>query len=87
MQILPVALNDIWAMRQAVMYPRETYHLYNSTDDAAGIHHELYVNGELVSGISLFEKEHTVQFRKFAHQNNVAGRGLWNGVGWGGYNR
>ena len=62
-------------MRQAVMYPRETISFVVLEDDEAGQHWGLYVRNELVSIISLFEKNDSIQFRKFATKGNRQGKG------------
>ena len=62
-------------MRQAVMYPQEDISFVQLEDDNTGTHLGLYVTGELVSVISLFEKQNAVQFRKFATKNDKQGMG------------
>lgn len=64
--IRKIPLEDVWNMRQAVMYPGETIDFVKLDNDDAGIHLGLFNNYELVSVISLFEDGDSVQFRKFA---------------------
>jgi phosphoribosylformimino-5-aminoimidazole carboxamide ribotide isomerase len=75
MHIKEVALDEVWAMRQAVMYPQESLAFVQLPDDDAGTHLGLYTGDELVSVISLFEKQNSIQFRKFATKTNRQGRG------------
>ena len=75
MHIQLVGLDDIWAMRQSVMYPHESLQFVQLEDDERGLHWGLYLEGELVSVISVFEKQGSVQFRKFATKTNMQGKG------------
>lgn len=75
MHIQLVGLDDIWAMRQSVMYPHESLQFVQLEDDERGVHWGLYLEGELVSVISIFEKQGSVQFRKFATKTNMQGKG------------
>jgi len=75
MDIKQVPLSDVWAMRQSVMYPQESISFVQLEDDNTGTHLGLYDQGELVSVISLFEKNRSVQFRKFATKTNKQGLG------------
>jgi phosphoribosylformimino-5-aminoimidazole carboxamide ribotide isomerase len=62
-------------MRQAVMYPQENISFVQLDDDDAGQHWGLYLADELVSVISLFDKEGSIQFRKFATKTDRQGKG------------
>ena len=75
MDIREVPLEDIWSIRQSVMYPDETVEFVKLEDDETGIHLGLYVEEQLVSVISLFEKPDEIQFRKFATVTARQGRG------------
>lgn len=75
MQIQTVNLNDVWQMRQSVMYPHESFSFVQLDDDNTGLHWGLYETGELISVISLFEKNGSVQFRKFATKTAMQGKG------------
>src|SRR5688500_9592434 len=75
MSIQPVSLNEVWAMRQTVMYPHESIDFVKLEDDDQGMHLGLYDYGELVSVVSVFEKEGSVQFRKVATKTNWQGKG------------
>ena len=76
MAIQPVSLNEVWAMRQAVMYPQESISFVQLEDDEKGLHWGLYDSGELVSVISVFDRNGSVQFRKFATRTNWQGKGF-----------
>jgi len=54
------------AMRQEVMYPGETIDFVKLEDDKSGKHWGLYVEDQIVSVISVFERNRVIQFRKFA---------------------
>ena len=75
MQIRKVPLEDVWRIRQVVMYPQETLDFVKLQDDDKGMHLGLYVENKLVSVISIFEEGDEVQFRKFATETNTQGRG------------
>lgn len=75
MEIKPVPLPDVWRMRQTVMYPAETLDFVKLEEDEAGLHWGVYINGELVSVISVFEEWGRVQFRKFATRADQQGKG------------
>ena len=75
MEIKPVPLADIWAMRQTVMYPQESLEFVKLPDDEAGLHWGVYVRDELVSVVSVFEQYGQVQFRKFATVAHLQGKG------------
>lgn len=75
MEIKAVPLADVWRMRQAVMYPAESLDFVKLEEDAAGLHLGVYINGELVSVISVFEDHGRVQFRKFATRTDQQGKG------------
>lgn len=75
MHIQQVGLDDVWAMRQSVMYPHESLSFVQLEDDERGVHWGLYLDGELVSVISVFEKQGSVQFRKFATKTYMQGKG------------
>ena len=63
-------------MRQAVMYPQESISFVQLEDDETGLHWGLYAEGELVSVISLFDRDNSVQFRKFATRTDRQGKGF-----------
>lgn len=75
MQIREVPLEDVWRIRQVVMYPQESLDFVKLEDDDKGMHLGLYVENKLVSVISVFEEGGEVQFRKFATETHMQGRG------------
>ena len=75
MLIKEVPIEEIWHIRQQVMYPKETLEFVRLEDDAIGTHLGLYQDDRLLSVISLFERDGVVQFRKFATITNEQGKG------------
>ncbi len=73
--IRKVALDEIWKMRQQVMYPAENLDFVRLDDDATGLHWGLYINEDLVSVISVFHRGNEIQFRKFATLPAEQGKG------------
>ncbi|HRO69655.1 MAG TPA: GNAT family N-acetyltransferase, partial [Chitinophagaceae bacterium] len=73
--IRKVALDEIWKMRQQVMYPAENLDFVRLDDDATGLHWGLYKNEDLVSVISVFHRKNEIQFRKFATLPAEQGKG------------
>lgn len=73
--IKPVPLDEIWRMRQLVMYPGENLDFVKLDDDAIGLHWGVYKGDRLLSVISVFERENEVQFRKFATLPAEQGKG------------
>lgn len=73
--IRKVALDEIWKMRQQVMYPAENLDFVRLDDDATGLHWGLYKNEDLVSVISVFHRGNEIQFRKFATLPAEQGKG------------
>ncbi len=65
-----------WKIRQEVLYPEEPISSVQLPEDKEGLHFGLYEGRTLISVISLFEKEHSLQFRKFATLNEYQGKGL-----------
>jgi phosphoribosylformimino-5-aminoimidazole carboxamide ribotide isomerase len=70
-----VRLEDIWRIRREVMYPDETIAFVQLEEDEKGIHLGLYESGEIVSVISLFPQNDSLQFRKFATLTAKQGKG------------
>ena len=75
MLIKEVPIEEIWHIRQQVMYPKETLEFVRLEDDAIGTHLGLYQDDRLLSVISLFERDGVIQFRKFATITNEQGKG------------
>jgi phosphoribosylformimino-5-aminoimidazole carboxamide ribotide isomerase len=73
--IKDVPLPDVWALRQAVMYPAETLEFVKLEADTGGQHWGLYKEGILVSVMSVFVEGSALQFRKFATVTAQQGKG------------
>ena len=73
--IRKVPLDEIWKMRQVVMYPTESLDFVRLDDDATGLHWGLYKDEDLISVISVFDRGSEVQFRKFATIPAEQGKG------------
>ena len=74
--IREVPIEQVWQMRQVVMYPAEPIDFVKLENDPVGIHLGLYEDEVLVSVISLFEDDGSVQFRKFATAVSRQNRGF-----------
>ena len=74
-QIRETPIEDVWCMRQKVMYPGETIDFVKLENDDKGIHLGLYSGNILVSVISVFEEGKEIQFRKFATETAMQGKG------------
>src|SRR5688500_7022036 len=68
-------IEDVCHMRQKAMYPHEAIDFVKLENDDKGLHLGLYVADALVSVISVFEEENEVQFRKFATETAMQGKG------------
>ena len=74
-QIRETPIEDVWHMRQKIMYPGETIDFVKLENDDIGMHLGLYVANKLVSVISVLEEGDEVQFRKFATEMAMQGKG------------
>lgn len=68
-------IEGVWHMRQKVMYPNEIIDFVKLENDDKGLHLGLYIADTLVSVISVFEEGDDVQFRKFATEIAMQGKG------------
>lgn len=75
MQIKEVSLEQVWQMRREVMYPSFSIEQVKLENDAAGLHLGLYDADMLASVVSLFIEDQSMQFRKFATQTALQGKG------------
>src|SRR5687767_3081892 len=75
MDIRAVNLETIWQIRQQVMYPAEEISYVQLPEDNMGKHLGLFIQGRLVSVVSLFEQGKDLQFRKFATLGDEQGKG------------
>lgn len=65
-----------WPLRHEVMWPSMPFDFIKLPEDAEGKHFGLFIDSELVSIVSLFQKDTgTAQFRKFATKTNEQGKG------------
>lgn len=62
-------------IRQKVMWPHKPIDYVKLPNDENGKHYGLFLNGQIVSIISLFTENNEVQFRKFATLNEFQGLG------------
>lgn len=74
-EIKNVPLDTVWQMRQHVMYPAFSIDQVKLPDDETGVHLGIYVNGEVVSVVSVFITNGALQFRKFATSTACQGKG------------
>ncbi|MCC5938529.1 MAG: GNAT family N-acetyltransferase [Lunatimonas sp.] len=72
-----VNLDLVWSLRHQVMWPDRDLDYVRLDDDRDGSHWGLYLDGTVVSVVSVFANRKEVQFRKFAtleaHQGNGYG--------------
>lgn len=64
-----------WQIRRQVLYPDNEPDYSKLPDDDEGMHLGLFDNNTLISVVSLFKKEKTMQFRKFATLQQFQGKG------------
>jgi GNAT superfamily N-acetyltransferase len=64
-----------WPLRQVVMYPNWSIEEVQLANDFEGIHFGLFDNNVLISVVSTFIKEDSMQFRKFATLHSEQGKG------------
>lgn len=75
-QIKKIPYKDTLAIRHKVMWPNKPLEYVQLPNDANGSHFGLFIKGNLVAVISLFIKNDTVQFRKFATLQRFQGKGF-----------
>lgn len=64
-----------WKIRHGVMYPDLDFQLAILPDDDDGIHLGLFDDDVLITVVSLFRKENSMRFRKFATRLEYQGKG------------
>ena len=69
-------LDAVWQLRHDVLYPEKEVAFVHLKEDKNGLHFGISHAGRLVSAISVFEKDGTVQFRKLATDPSERGKGL-----------
>ncbi len=65
----------VWPVRHRVMYPGKNFDDIKLPQDASAVHLGLYEDDELVSVVSLFWENDTLQFRKFATLEKYQAKG------------
>lgn len=74
-KILEIPVNKVLEIRHTVMWPTKSIDYVRLSNDEKGRHFGLFINGELVSVISLFIDNSHAQFRKFATLEENQGKG------------
>lgn len=74
-KILEIPVNKVLEIRHTVMWPTKSIDYVRLSNDEEGRHFGLFINGELVSVISLFIDNSHAQFRKFATLEEHQGKG------------
>jgi len=75
-EIQKVNADDLMEIRHVVLWPDKPREFVKVPEDESGIHFGLYLNGALVSVISLFGDDQGIRFRKFATLPGFQGKGL-----------
>jgi len=65
-----------WRLRREVLYPDEPLHQMEMEEDNSGYHFGGFADNKLVAVISLFNKDDSFQFRKFAVTPEAQGQGI-----------
>lgn len=65
-----------WRMRQKVLYPAHKLYEMEMEEDNYGYHFGAFMDDELVGVVSLFQNGDDFQFRKFAVDESVQGKGI-----------
>lgn len=65
-----------WRMRQKVLYPAQKLYQMEMEEDNNGYHFGAFLDNELVGVVSLFQNGDDFQFRKFAVDETVQGKGI-----------
>ncbi|WP_109674010.1 GNAT family N-acetyltransferase [Dyadobacter jejuensis] len=75
-EIREVNADQVMDIRHSELWPDRPRDFVRIPDDALGVHFGLYIEGQLVSVISLFSAESSLRFRKFATLADFRRRGL-----------
>ena len=65
-----------WRLRQRVLYPAQKLYEMEMDEDNYGVHFGAFNDNELVAVVSLFQKGTDFQFRKFAVDEGMQGKGV-----------
>ena len=74
-EIKKILSEDVWPIRQEVMYPNDTLESIKLPKDNIGKHFGLFDEDGLASIVSVFVENKKLQFRKLATINNKQRRG------------
>ncbi|WP_229236227.1 GNAT family N-acetyltransferase [Emticicia sp. TH156] len=74
-ELKQIQAEDTRQLRHKVMWPDQHPDFVVLPNDAEGLHYGLLEDGKLVSVVSLFRDGHQAQFRKFATDTAMQGRG------------
>ena len=69
-----------WRMRQRVLYPAKKLYEMEMGEDNHGYHFGAFSANELVAVVSLFQNGDDFQFRKFAVDESMQGKGVGNSL-------
>ncbi|WP_229239776.1 GNAT family N-acetyltransferase [Echinicola soli] len=75
-QIIPIRPEDTWDLRHRVMWPDQPIDYVKLEEDHHGQHFGLIQEDKLITVISVFIKDDQAQFRKFATEISLQGKGL-----------
>jgi predicted GNAT family N-acyltransferase len=73
--IKQITVEDTWPIRHRVMWPDQPFDFVKVPDDQNGQHFGLFEADQLITVVSLFINEDTVQFRKLATEVAHQGKG------------
>ena len=76
MLIKEISPQEVWPIRQMVMWPDKPLDFVKIANDHEGVHFGLFKGDKLSSVVSCFEAEGELQFRKFATLKEEQGKGL-----------
>jgi len=76
MNIQHARLEDVWELRREVMYPGQSIDFVKLPGDEHGLHLGIYENKTLISVVSVFKSDNTMQFRKLATHKDWQKHGL-----------
>ncbi|MBS2213740.1 GNAT family N-acetyltransferase [Carboxylicivirga mesophila] len=74
-RIVEISADETIAIRHQVMWPDKPVDYVRLPNDEEGKHYGLFIDGEMVSVISLFITDKQAQFRKFATLQRLQGKG------------
>lgn len=75
MRIDEATYEDVLKLRHEVMYPNQSRELAKVENDHEGIHLGIYEGEILASAVSIFLKDHCLQFRKLATKKEFQNKG------------